>query len=75
MPRRHLSAVFGGTSAGPVAVPSVACPALAVDGAVVVVPARGGGRVVATDPGGGLSGRAGVLGPLSHCTPPSQWSC
>ena len=58
VPRRHLGAVFGGTSAGsgPVAVPSVGCMALAVNGAVVVVPARGGGRVVAADPGGGLGG-------------------
>ena len=58
VPRRHLSAVFGGTSAGsgPVAVPSVACLAQPVNGAVVVVPARGGGRVVAPDPGGGLGG-------------------
>ena len=36
--------------------PSVACLAQPVNGAVVVVPARGGGRVVAPDPGGGLGG-------------------
>ena len=39
----------------------VGCLALAINGAVVVVPARGGGRVVATDPCGGLGG-GGVLG-------------
>merc|ERR1719180_644207 len=51
MPRRHLSAVFFGisTPARPVAVPRVGRPALAVNGAVVVVPARRGRRVVATD--------------------------
>merc|ERR1719234_1604821 len=50
MPRRHLSAVFSiSTPARPVAVPSVGGLALAVNGAVVVVPARCGGRVIATD--------------------------
>merc|ERR1719180_415360 len=51
MPRWDLSAVFFGigTPARPVAVPSVGCPALAVNGAAVVVPARRGRRVVATD--------------------------
>ena len=60
-----MSAVFGlllGTPARPVALPSVGGPALAVNGAVVVVPARRGRRVVATDPGGRLGGRGpGVL--------------
>merc|ERR1719352_1786913 len=50
MPRRHLSTVFSiGTPARPVAVPRVGCPALAVKGAVVVVPARRSRRVVAPD--------------------------
>merc|ERR1719234_2544152 len=50
MPRRHLSTVFGiGTPARPVAVPRVGCPALAVNGAVVIVPARCCRRVVASD--------------------------
>jgi len=40
----------------------VACVALPVDGAVVVVSARGGGGVVATDPCGRLCGGARVLG-------------
>merc|ERR1719180_187526 len=62
MPRRHLSAVFFGmsTPARPVAVPRVGGSALAVNAAVVVVPARRSRRVVAPD----LVISRGLGGPL-----------
>merc|ERR1740123_2544017 len=62
MPRRHLSAVFGiSTPARPVAVPRVGGAALAVNGAVVVVPAGCSRRVVAPDLVGRSLGRRLVL--------------